>query len=302
MKEHLTWEILKLKEQNDAIFLVHNYQRPEIQELADILGDSLALAREAMQVKQKTIVFCGVRFMAETAKILCPDKRVLLPEINAGCPLADCATVEQVQEARKKYPDAVFMAYINTSPEVKAACDVCVTSANAFQIIQAYKSREIVYLPDKNLARYAEVKLNRSIIKWPGQCYVHDHLITLQAVENLISEHPEAVVLSHPEAAYEILQKSDVVTGTSGMLKAVAKMDKKEFIVVTEIGLVDRMRREFPDRIFYPIPGAICAQMKLTTLRSLYDALVYGKHEIHVPHAVAVRAKNALDRMLELTQ
>jgi quinolinate synthase len=294
-------EIQRLKQERKALILVHNYQRPEIQGIADHLGDSLDLARIASRCLEDVIVFCGVHFMAESAKILSPQKTVLLPEPDAGCPLADCASPEQVQEARSKYPDALFVAYINTSAEVKALCDICVTSANAHKIIKQFPEREIVYLPDRNLATYVESVLDRRIIKWPGQCYVHDHLIQLDAVKELKRDHPKAVLMAHPEAPMTILEMSDVVTGTSGMLKEVAERTDKSFIVATEIGLVDRMRNEFPDRVFHPIPGAVCSQMKLTTLQSVYDALTLWKTNVTVPEPTARLAKQALDRMLELS-
>ncbi len=294
-------KIEELKSKLNAVVLAHNYQRPEVQKIADFLGDSLVLAKKAMELDNPVIVFCGVHFMAESAKILSPDKKILLPEPEAGCPLADCASPEAVRKMRDKHPDALFIAYINTSAEVKAECDICVTSANAMNIIRHFPHREIVYLPDKNLARYAEKQLNREIIKWPGQCYVHDQLIQLDDVERLKAEHPEAVVMSHPETAMEILEISDVFTGTGGMLSYARSSGKNEFIVVTEQGLVDRMRREIPGKIFFHLPAAICGQMKLTTLRSLHESLRDMKTEITVDSNIASRAKKALDRMMELS-
>ncbi|MBN1356823.1 quinolinate synthase NadA [bacterium] len=298
---NLTAEIASLKSRRDAVILAHNYQRREIQEIADHLGDSLELAIIASRCDQKMIVFCGVRFMAESAKILNPSKTVLLPEPEAGCPLADCATVDQVLRYRQEYPRALFVAYINTSAAVKAHCDICVTSANAVRIISRFPDREIVYLPDKNLAAYAESILNRPLIKWPGQCYVHDHLLSLEKMSRLKEKHPGAMVMTHPEAPMDILNISDLVAGTSGMLKAVSLGKNREYIIGTEIGLVDRMQRENPDKIFHPVAEAVCSQMKLTTLQSVADALREGKTEIHVPESDAVPAKRALDRMLEMS-
>ena len=301
-KKELIEAILYLKAKKNAVIVSHNYQRPEIQEISDYLGDSLELAQRVQSLDSELIVFCGVHFMAESAKILCPDKKILLPEESAGCPLADCATPDQVREFRKQNPEAVFIAYINTSAAVKAECDVCATSANAMKIIDYYKDREIVYLPDKNLAAYAESILQRPIIKWAGQCYVHHFLITPQKIQELKKSHPEALVMAHPEAPKAVLDLADIVTGTSGMLRAVQKSAGNEFIIGTESGLADRMRREFPGKIFYAVESAVCGEMKLTTLSSLYHALRDDRYEIHVPPEIASKARLALVRMLELSE
>ncbi|MBN1550885.1 quinolinate synthase NadA [bacterium] len=298
----LVEQIRKLKQERRAVLLVHNYQHSEVQDLADYLGDSLDLAIRATTLAEPVIVFCGVHFMAESAKLLCPSKTVLLPEHTAGCPLADCATGTQVREYREKYPDAVFVAYINTSAEVKAECDICVTSANALTILAKFPDKRIVYLPDKNLAAYAALKLKREIIVWPGQCYVHDSLITLKKIQSLRSQHPNAKLLAHPEAPLSVLSMADVVTGTSGMIKWVSESDDMEFIIATEVGLVSRMRKELPDRLFYEVPGAICSSMKLTTLHSIRDALQNMKNVITIPPAIAERAQKPLRRMLEMTK
>jgi len=300
-KPELISEIKRLKNKHDAVLLAHNYQRTEIQEIADYLGDSLELAQIAMRCEQSVIVFCGVHFMAESAKILNPKKTVLLPEPDAGCPLADCATVEQINHKRQTHPNAVFVSYINTSAGVKAKCDVCVTSANAMKILEYFRNKEIVYLPDKNLASYAEFILQRQIIKWPGQCYVHDNLIKFEEVLNLKNNHPNALLLAHPEAPLDVLKIADLVTGTGGMLRAVSELDSEGFIVATEIGLVDRMKRQYPSKTFFEIPGAICSQMKLTTLNSVYESLMSLKPEIVVEKSISNQAKRALDRMLELS-
>ncbi len=300
-KHDLTQYILRFKRERNICILSHNYQRNEIQEIADCLGDSLDLARKAMSTQAQKIIFCGVHFMAESAKILSPHKTILLPEITAGCPLADCATVEQVKAMRNKHPHAVFIAYINTSAAVKAECDCVCTSANALHIIEHFKDREIVYLPDKNLAAYAEKMLQRTIIKWPGQCYVHHFRITLPGVHGLIAKHPEALIMTHPEAPMEILEISDIITGTSGMIKNAATLDRKEFIVLTEIGLIERLRREFPDKHFYGLAEAVCGQMKTTTLQSVYESIIQNQYEIHVDEKIIHKARNALERMMEFT-
>lgn len=300
-RKEITDSILELKKQRQAAILVHNYQRPEIQDLADYLGDSLDLARRARSLDNPVIVFCGVHFMAESAAILSPSKTVLLPHPEAGCPLADCATPEMVRDARREHPDAVFVAYINTSAAVKAEVDITCTSANAIHILSQFKGRDIVYLPDKNLAEYAARTCDLNIIRWPGQCYVHDTLITADTVANVKKRYPDAEVLAHPEAPMAVLDLADVVTGTSGMIRHARQSSSHRFIVVTESGLTYRMRREMPGREFIEIPGAICAQMKLTTLETLFEALRDMKHQITVPEPVADKARNALERMLELS-
>lgn len=296
--------IQRLKKEKNALILVHNYQRPEVQLIGDFLGDSLDLARQSAEAPNSLIVFCGVHFMAESAALLSPEKTILLPVLEAGCPLAQCATPEMVRAARKQHPEAVFVAYINTSAAVKAECDVVCTSANAVQIIRHYaeQKRTVCYLPDRNLADYAARQLGVSIIRWPGQCYVHDRLITADTVRQLKDEHPHAVVIAHPEASPAVLQLADMVTGTSGMLKAVARSDTPEWIVVTETGLIDRMKREFPGKNFYGVNGAVCSQMKLTTLQSVLDALTGIQHRITVPEPLASKARQALERMMELTR
>jgi quinolinate synthase len=301
-KSELQSRIRELKNTKGVTILAHNYQRPEIQEIADFLGDSLELARKATTLDCKTIVFCGVHFMVESAKILNPEKTFLLPEINAGCPLADCATADQVRDARQKYPNSVFIVYINTSAAVKAECDCVCTSANALKIILHYKDRDIVYLPDKNLAAYAEHLLKRPIIKWDGQCYVHDNLIKIEDVKDLKEAHPNAIVLAHPECPMSILTIADLVTGTNGMIVAARERPEREFIVVTERGLVDRLQSEVKNKIFFSLEYALCGQMKLTSLFSVYEALEKWQYEITVDEHVAQKARVALDRMMELSK
>ena len=301
-KAELRHRILELKEKHNAAILVHNYQRPEIQELADYLGDSLDLARRSRALDNPVIVFCGVHFMAESAAILSPEKKILLPSLDAGCPLADCATPEMVRKARAEHPDAVFIAYINTSAAVKAEVDVTCTSANAFTILEHYRNRKICYLPDKNLAAYAAMKLDLDIIKWPGQCYVHDKLITPELVAELKKKHPDAYIMAHPEAPMEVLELADLVTGTSGMVKIAGADEHHKFVVVTETGLTHRLQNEFQEKTFIEVPGAICSQMKITTLDALHDALKLQQHVISVPEDIAARARKALNRMLELTK
>lgn len=300
-KKALAEQINRYKAEKNAVLLVHNYQRPEIQAIADYLGDSLELARHAKTLPHETIVFCGVHFMAESAALLAPGKSVLLPVQDAGCPLADCASVEMVRRMRERHPDAVFVAYINTSAAVKAESDVVCTSANAFTILNHFADRKICYLPDKNLAAYAARELGIPIISWPGQCYVHDKLIRADDVTALKKQYPEALVMAHPEASLDVLELADIVTGTGGMIKKARTSEHSTFIVVTEAGLVNRLRIENPEKIFIEMEGAICAQMKLTTLQNVHDALKYDRYRITVPDTVAAGALRALEKMLELT-
>ncbi len=298
-QEELVEKIKKLKKERNAVILAHNYQRPEIQEIADYLGDSFDLSLKAREVDSEVIVFCGVRFMAESAKILSPEKTILLPEKEASCPLADTASPDQLRELRKNHPEAMLITYINTTAEVKAESDICCTSANAVKIIKAFPNEKIAYIPDQNLARYAEKMLDRSILKWEGYCYVHHENITAADAKGLISKHPEAVVMAHPECPPDVLELCDYVTGTAGMVKIARQSEAAEFIVLTESGLADRLKRENPEKEFYVVRTAVCESMKLTTLQSLHESLRDMKHEITVPDEVRERALNSLNRMLE---
>ncbi|MGB3976301.1 MAG: quinolinate synthase NadA [bacterium] len=294
-------QINRYKKEKNAVLLAHNYQRAEVQAIADYLGDSLELAQLSRSLPHDTIVFCGVHFMAESAALLAPDKTVLLPVIDAGCPLADCATPQMVKEMRKKHPNAVFIAYINTSAAVKAESDVVCTSANAFTIIKHFSDRPICYLPDKNLAAYASHQLGIDIIPWPGQCLVHDKLITADHLIKLKKKYPEALVMAHPEAPLNVLEYADVIIGTGGMIKLAKSSERMSFIVVTENGLVHRLRNENPGKTFIEIHQAVCAQMKMTTLESIHEALKFDRYKITVPDTVAAGALRALEKMLELT-
>lgn len=290
-----------MKKEQDVLLLVHNYQRSEIQDLADKLGDSYDLSRSATEAKASTIVFCGVRFMAESAKILCPEKRVLLPEKEASCPLADMISAEQVRELKRLHPEAIVICYINTYAEVKAESDICCTSANALKIISRFPDREIIYIPDQNMAAYAQQVLKRDIIIWPGYCYVHHRLLSSAQVRQARRANPGALVLAHPECPLDVLGEADLVVGTSGMIRHVGESDRKSIIVVTETGLVERMRREFPDKVFIAIDSALCVQMKLTRLESLYESLKFGREEIVLSEDIMRRARRSLERMLEFS-
>ncbi len=297
----LVEKILKLKKERNAIILVHNYQIGEIQEIADFRGDSLELSRRASQTDADVIVFCGVHFMAETASILCPDKKILMPDINAGCPMADMVTVERLRALKTKHPNATVVAYVNTSAEVKAETDICCTSTNAVKIIDSLKEApEIIFIPDKYLSDYAIRRTGRELIPWDGYCPVHV-VILPEAVHWQKKVHPEAKVVVHPECTPEVIALADEVFSTSGMCKYAKESNAKEIIVGTEIGLLHRLSKENPNKKFYPASEmAICHSMKLNSLEKILWSLEDMKYEVKVPEEIRIRAKRAVDRMLEI--
>ncbi len=294
--------IRRLKRQRNAVVLAHNYQRPEIFEVADFIGDSLELARQAAQVEADAIVFCGVRFMAESAKILNPEKTVLLPDLRAGCSLAESATAERLAERKAElkriYPDLAVVAYVNTSADVKAESDVCCTSANAVKIVDALPSRHILFVPDENLARYVRQHTDKTIIAWDGNCYVH-HQITPEEILAVKAMLPQVKVLAHPECRADVLALADAVMSTSGMVDYAAKSAEREFLVVTECGLSDRLLLELPEKTFYKA-CKLCRYMKMITLADTLAALREMRHEIVLDENVRRGAERALQRMLEL--
>ncbi|MFC1482854.1 quinolinate synthase NadA [Candidatus Margulisiibacteriota bacterium] len=292
-------EIQKLKKEQNAILLVHNYQRPEIQDIADILGDSLGLAKEAAVTKNDMIVFCGVKFMAETAKILSPDKLVVTPRIDATCPMAHMITEDDVLEMKKKYPNAVVVSYVNTTAEVKAVTDVCCTSANAVKVVQNVKAQQIIFTPDKNLAAYVQRFTDKQIIPWEGYCYVHQKMRKEEIIEAK-KKYPEAVVLVHPECDPEVIDSADEVLSTSGMVKFAKVSNKKQFLIGTEEGLIYRLKKENPDKEFYSAGTAkTCLNMKKITIEDVYNALKNKQYEITLPDDIMKKAKNSLDEMLK---
>ncbi len=295
--------IAQLKKERDAVFLVHNYQTLPVQRLADHLGDSLALAQAAVKVKAKTIVFCGVHFMAESAKLLNPDKMVLLPDAQAGCPMADMATPEAVRRAREKYQDPIVVAYVNSSAAVKAESDICCTSSNAVQIINSLPAgRDIIFLPDRNLGAYASRMAGRRLILWPGYCYVHNRF-TVQDVLSARAEHPGATIIVHPECPPEVVEAADMAASTSGMVQAVKEHPEiEQWVVGTEQGLVDQLSAAYPQKGIYPLAsGAICRNMKMTTLAKAAWSLDNMQYGIEIADDVASRARLALERMLEVS-
>jgi quinolinate synthase len=303
-------EIKYWKEVREAAILAHNYQLPEVQDVADHVGDSLELARYAANTKAKTIVLCGVKFMAETAAILNPDKTVLIPDPNAGCSLCDTINVEQLRAWKKRHPDAVVVAYINTSAEVKAESDYCCTSSNLLKVLEAIpKEKEILFLPDMFLGAYAEAKLGRKLHIWMGECHVHAG-IRAEDIDAMRRRYPNAKLLVHPECGcvsnclYLASTKGCEISvlSTSGMLREAKASQAKEFIIATEVGLLHRLRKENPDKVFIPVKDdAVCKYMKMITLDKVLKSLKEMVYVVKVDEEVARRARVAIERMLQIT-
>ena len=305
--------IRELAAQGKAVILAHNYQRSEVQEAADFVGDSLGLSQAAARTYAKVIVFCGVHFMAETAAILCPEKIVLLPDLRAGCSLAASITAEELRAWKAKYPDAVVVAYINTSAEVKAESDYCCTSANAVKVIRAIsEDRPILFLPDKFLALVVAQQTKRAnIIAYPGYCHVH-RSIRPEDVASIMEEHPDIELLLHPECGCvsscmvrvfdgTLPRDRTLFLSTEGMLRHVQASPATEFAVGTEVGILHRLRKQHPEKTFYPVnPNAVCAFMKTITLDNVLSSLETLTPQVRVPQEIAKKAKRAIDRMLEL--
>ena len=292
-------EIIGLKKEKNAIILVHNYQRPEIQNVADFLGDSLELAREAAKTDAGIIVFCGVRFMGETAKILSPQKMVLLPRKDAGCPMADMITAEELRKLKEKYPGAKVVSYVNTDADVKAESDICCTSANAIKVVRNIKEKKIIFTPDKNLAAYCQRFVDKEIISWNGYCYVHEK-IRKEEVCLAKEKFPDALLLVHPECNPLVIDLADEVLSTSGMLNFAKKTDKKIFLIGTEEGLIYRLKKENPGKEFYAAGTAkMCRNMKITTLNDVYFSLKEERHTIELPEGIIESAQKALEAMLK---
>jgi len=294
----ITEKIIKLKKEKNAVILVHNYQRPEVQDVADSLGDSLGLAREAAKTDARIIVFCGVRFMAETAKILSPEKMVIIPRKDAGCPMADMITAEDLRILKEKYPDAKVVSYVNTNADVKAESDICCTSANAVEVVTNVKAERIIFTPDKNLAAYCERFVDKEIIPWNGYCYVHEK-IREEEVRLAKEKFPDALLLVHPECNPSVIDLADEVLSTSGMLNFAKKSDKKRFLIGTEEGLIYRLKKENPGKEFYTAGTAkMCRNMKLTTLNDAYLSLKEERYAIELPKGIIKSAGKTLTAML----
>ncbi|MGD0587795.1 MAG: quinolinate synthase NadA [Thermoplasmata archaeon] len=297
----LAEEILRLKEERDAVLLAHNYQRPEVQDVADFVGDSLYLSRKAMESDRSVIVFAGVRFMAETAKILNPSRTVLLPDLKAGCGLADSITAEQLRDWKKVHPGAVVVAYINTSADVKAEADVCCTSSNAVKIVeQVPRDKEILFLPDMFLGDYVRRRTGRAMHLWVGDCPVHAKLRP-EDLDRARAAHPGAPVIAHPECgcATQAMEHVDRILSTDGMVRYAEETRAPEVLVATEVGILHRMEKLNPTTRFTPIDaGAICPYMKEISLEDVRDSLALDRYRIEVPPETAARARIALERMV----
>lgn len=299
-REYLAESINRLRVEREAVILAHNYQPPEIQDLADFVGDSLGLARQAAETQAKVVVFCGVHFMAETAAILNPDKVTLLPEPGAGCPLADTVTPEGIRTLRGLHPQAVVVTYVNSTAAVKAESDYCCTSGNAVAVVRSIEAPEIIFTPDGNLGRYVQKVTGRELIIWEGCCPIHDG-IRAEDVRRLKGEHPGALVVAHPECRPEVLELADEVASTSGMFRVVEESEREEFIILTESGMGYPLGRRFPGRRFYfPSSGPLCPDMKLITLEKVERSLREMEPRITVPEETRLRALRAVERMLSI--
>jgi quinolinate synthase len=298
---NITEKILALKERRKAVILAHNYQRGEVQGIADFVGDSLGLSQQAAKTDAKVIVFCGVHFMAETAAMLSPDKIVLLPDISAGCPMADMINAEQLREEKKKHPGSPVVCYVNSTAEVKAECDVCCTSSNAIKIVERLSNeRPIIFIPDQYLGAYTASKTNKELILWPGYCPTHMK-IGVDDIINLKKEYPHAEVLVHPECRPEVIAQADYALSTDGIIKRVRQSLSKEFIIGTELGITHRLKKENPEKIFIPASRhAVCPNMKLITLEKVLWALERMEFPVTVPPHIRERAIHAVNRMLEI--
>jgi quinolinate synthase len=291
-------EILQLKEDRHAIILAHNYQTADVQDIADLTGDSLELSRAAAAMDGDVIVFCGVDFMAETAAIISPEKTVLLPANDACCPMADMITADELKLVKSRHPDAAVVCYVNTTAEVKAESDICCTSSNAVKVVNSLKENKIIFVPDRNLGLYTQRFTKKEILPWEGFCSVHDQ-ITPEDVRKAHDLHPGAIILVHPECRPEVIDLADHVASTSGIIRQVCNSAEKEFIIGTEVGILHRLIRECPTKQCYPLSSAaICRNMKKTDLNKIRNALISLQPRITVPEEIAHRARCAIERML----
>jgi len=297
-QQEIIQEIRRLAVERDALIMAHNYQRDEIQEIADITGDSLGLSMEAARTEKQVIVFCGVHFMAESAAILSPQKTVLLPRPDAGCPMADMVTAEGLRQLKTRHPGTPVVTYVNSSAAVKAESDICCTSANAVRVVNSLSEPEVLLVPDRNLGKYIAKHTDKVCHFWEGYCPTHDRL-TLEDVQRARADHPHALFMAHPECPPEILEHADHICSTSGMYEYARQSPEKSFIVGTEAGILYRLRKENPDKEFIlPTSRLICPNMKLTALDDLLESLRTMEPRITVAEEVRVPARRALDRML----
>jgi quinolinate synthase len=292
--------IKQLKNQHNTIILAHNYQLPEIQDIADFLGDSLDLAKKATKTDAENIIFCGVDFMAESAKILNPDKNVIIPDIDATCPMAHMVDAKGLKKLKEQHPDAEVVAYINTTAETKTLADICCTSANGTKIVKSVSSKKVIFVPDKNLGAYIQRLVpEKEMILWPGLCATH-HRIRKEDIIKLKKEHPKAEVLVHPECRLEVIDIADHALSTNGMVNHAKQSDCKEFIIGTEKELCYRLKKENPDKEFYPIKSAICPNMKKITLEKVLNSLETLEPKIILSEEIMKKAKIPLQKMMDI--
>jgi len=296
--QELIRKINKLKKEKKAVILAHNYQLGEIQDIADFVGDSLELCQKAAQYDARLIVFCGVHFMAETAAIICPDKKVIMPDKNAGCIMADMANPEKLRILKKVYTDAIVVAYVNTTAAVKAESHICCTSANAVDVVNSLDAEEVIFVPDKYLGSYVAAHTDKKIILWEGYCPTHARILA-EDIMRAREEHPGVEVIVHPECTPEVIKLADKVLSTGGMCRYAKESSKRKFIIGTEIGIIYRLEKENPGKKFYPASDrAVCMNMKLSNLEKVLWALEQEKTEITIPEEIRLKAKEAIDRML----
>jgi len=299
--QKLVEDILKLKKERKAIILAHNYQSPEVQDIADFSGDSLGLSQEASKTEAEIIIFCGVHFMAETAAILCPDKTVLMPDLNAGCPMANMITLRQLRELKKKHLQATVVTYVNSKAEIKAESDYCCTSSNAIKVVQSIPAdEEIIFIPDKYLGSYVASQTKRELVLWQGYCPTHRRILP----EDILKKkalYPKAEVLVHPECIPEVIAMADKVLSTTGICKYAKESNSEEFIIGTEIGILHKLKKENPGKRFYPASElADCPNMKLNNLEKILWSLQDLVYKVEVPEDIARKSKRSIDRMLEI--
>jgi len=300
MKKEIGTKIEELKNKHSTIILAHNYQIPEVQDIADFVGDSLDLAMRATKTDAKNIVFCGVNFMAESAKILNPDKNVIIPDIDARCPMADMVNSEDLMKLKNDNPDAEVVAYINTTAEIKTLSDICCTSSNGAKIVKNSSSEKVIFIPDRHLGAYIQRLVpDKEMILWPGLCPTH-HQIRKEDILKLKKLHPEAEILVHPECRLEVIDIADYAFSTNGMVNYARKSDNKEFIIGTEKGLCHRLKKENPDKIFYPVKSAVCPNMKKITLEKVLNSLRTLEPQIKLSDEVIEKARKPLQRMMKV--
>jgi quinolinate synthase len=297
---YLIEEILRLKKEKDAVILAHNYQIAEVQDIADFTGDSLELSRTAAEQEADVIVFCGVDFMAETAAVLSPEKTVLLPAADAGCPMADMITAGELRVLKQRFPEAAVVCYVNTTAEVKAESDICCTSANAVKVVGSLSEEQVLFVPDRNLGRYVARFTDKEILPWEGFCFVHDRITPADVIRSR-EAHPDAELLVHPECRPEVIDLADHVFSTSGMIRHVCSGSSKEFIIGTETGILHTLGKNCPDKLCYPLsPKAVCTTMKKTDLQKVYRALETLTPRVTVPEDIAKKARMSIQRMLDI--